>query len=85
MVTLGRWLKCEFAVCVAERERGERRLGGGVRKAGEGQGDVLARLSARGIAEERESFFQGGMNLDSLQLSVIFLLSVGPVLPVHLC
>ena len=26
MVTLGRWLNCEFAVCVVECEQGERRL-----------------------------------------------------------
>lgn len=41
--------------------------GGFVRKAGEGQGDVIA----QGIMEERECFFPGGMNWGSLQLLVI--------------
>lgn len=49
-------MSLQFAVYVVECEQGERRLG----DLSGRQGDVLARLHARGNMKERECFSHGG-------------------------
>lgn len=68
MVTLGRWLNCEFAVCVAESVWAGREMSGGfVRKGGWRAG----KCNCSGDRGGEWVLFPGGMNLGGLQLLVI--------------